>query len=70
MIGLYFLADNLGVLIEKNSKGFDQRFENTFKLTEKGFNSNQIKFAQTITSNLLGGIGLDFVFKSKNYSLF
>nr|CAG8603675.1 8759_t:CDS:10 [Entrophospora candida] len=50
-------AGNLGVLVEKNSKEFDQRFENTFKLTEKGFNSNQIKFAQSITSNLLGGIG-------------
>ncbi|CAH1761949.1 6763_t:CDS:10 [Entrophospora sp. SA101] len=50
-------SGNLGVLVEKNSKEFDQRFENTFKLTEKGFNSNQIKFAQSITSNLLGGIG-------------
>ena len=62
------LADSLETLIENKIKEFDQRFENTFKLTEKGFNDNQIKFAQAIMSNLLGGIGLDrFLFRIKYY---
>jgi len=38
------------------------RFEKTFGLREKGFDDKQISFAQTIMSNLIGGIGYLFIF--------
>ncbi|KAJ2960663.1 hypothetical protein NQZ79_g4028 [Umbelopsis isabellina] len=40
------------------SKNFNQKFEQTFHLSEKGFKSpEEIEFGQFLLSNLLGGIG-------------
>lgn len=36
---------------------FDIRFEKTFLLSHKGFNSSAVKFAQSALSNMVGGIG-------------
>ncbi|XP_037937981.1 alpha-glucosidase 2 [Teleopsis dalmanni] len=36
---------------------FDNRFENTFQLRAKGFTADEIKFAKSALSNMLGGIG-------------
>lgn len=36
---------------------FDQRFEDTFHLKEKGYDTKHISFAQSTLSNMLGGIG-------------
>ncbi|XP_017783438.1 PREDICTED: mannosyl-oligosaccharide glucosidase [Nicrophorus vespilloides] len=36
---------------------FNQRFEDTFNLQEKGYKTREIQFAQAALSNMLGGIG-------------
>ena len=56
------LAESLTSGLKSSSQEFDQRFEKAFRLREKGFNDSQIYFAQTITSNLIGGIGYSFYF--------
>ncbi|KAI8372558.1 glycoside hydrolase [Choanephora cucurbitarum] len=43
-------------LIEKE-RAFDDRFEKTFGLKQKGFKQQEIEFAQYLLSNMLGGIG-------------
>ncbi|CAI2190994.1 5523_t:CDS:10, partial [Funneliformis geosporum] len=43
--------------LESSYQEFDLRFEKTFGLSAKGFGDRQIYFAQTIMSNLIGGIG-------------
>ncbi|CAB4480583.1 glycoside hydrolase [Rhizophagus irregularis] len=50
-------SESLTSGLKSKSQEFDQRFEKTFGLREKGFNDSQIYFAQTIMSNLIGGIG-------------
>ncbi|KAJ3089596.1 Processing alpha glucosidase I [Quaeritorhiza haematococci] len=50
-------GDSLTKLFDDASETFRNRFEKTFKLTEKGFTPAQIKFAQAIMSNMLGGLG-------------
>ncbi|XP_064602223.1 mannosyl-oligosaccharide glucosidase-like isoform X2 [Liolophura sinensis] len=48
------------VFIEELSKqvtAFNHRFEETFKLREKGFHENEIQFAQAALSNMLGSVG-------------
>jgi mannosyl-oligosaccharide glucosidase len=55
------LAESLTSGLKTKSQEFDQRFEKTFGLSEKGFNDSQIYFAQTIMSNLIGGIGYCFI---------
>lgn len=41
----------------KHKTDFDRRFEDTFGLEKKGFNSSYISFARATLSNLIGGIG-------------
>ncbi|CAG8456176.1 9202_t:CDS:10 [Ambispora leptoticha] len=43
--------------LESSIREFDQRFEKTFGLSEKGFNEKEIDFAKMALSNLIGGIG-------------
>ncbi|RIA87932.1 Glycoside Hydrolase Family 63 protein [Glomus cerebriforme] len=50
-------SESLTTGLKSRSQEFDQRFEKTFGLKEKGFDGDQIYFAQTIMSNLIGGIG-------------
>ncbi|KAJ3212030.1 Processing alpha glucosidase I [Clydaea vesicula] len=50
-------GEKLTELISKNSVKFDERFENTFGLQEKGYNEEEIAFSKTLMSNLIGGIG-------------
>ncbi|GES73190.1 glycoside hydrolase family 63 protein [Rhizophagus clarus] len=50
-------SESLTSGLKSKSQEFDQRFEKTFGLREKGFDDGQIYFAQTIMSNLIGGIG-------------
>lgn len=56
------LADSFTSGLKSSSQEFDQRFEKTFGLREKGFNESQIYFAQTIMSNLIGGIGYSLTY--------
>lgn len=44
-------------LLAKKSEEFDSKFNNIFKLKEKSFKEEDINFAQSALSNLLGGIG-------------
>lgn len=44
-------------LLAKKSEEFDSKFDNIFKLKEKSFKEEEINFAQSALSNLLGGIG-------------
>lgn len=44
-------------LLAQKSEEFDAKFEKIFKLKEKSFNEEEINFAQSALSNLLGGIG-------------
>lgn len=44
-------------LLAKKSEDFDSKFNNIFKLKEKSFKEEDINFAQSALSNLLGGIG-------------
>lgn len=44
-------------LLAKKSEEFETKFDNIFKLKEKSFNEEEINFAQSALSNLLGGIG-------------
>ncbi|KAJ8957230.1 hypothetical protein NQ318_007794, partial [Aromia moschata] len=48
---------------------FDERFEATFKLRNKGFTDREIKFAQAAVSNMVGGIGY-FYGSSKVQSMY
>ncbi|KAI8882190.1 glycoside hydrolase family 63 protein [Backusella circina FSU 941] len=43
-------------LLEKE-KEFNQRFEDTFLLSQKGYSRGEVSFAQYLLSNLIGGIG-------------
>ncbi|RIB03101.1 Glycoside Hydrolase Family 63 protein [Gigaspora rosea] len=43
--------------LQSSLKDFDMKFENTFGLASKGFDDGQVHFAQTMLSNLIGGIG-------------
>ena len=54
---IILLAESLASGLKSSSQEFDLRFEKTFGLQEKGFDDNQIYFAQTIMSNLIWGIG-------------
>jgi mannosyl-oligosaccharide glucosidase len=59
---IILLAESLVSGLKSSSQEFDLRFEKAFGLREKGFDDNQIYFAQTIMSNLIGGIGYAFIF--------
>ncbi|KAI9287289.1 glycoside hydrolase [Umbelopsis sp. AD052] len=49
---------DMNAKLETATTKFDQKFENTFHLSEKGFKSpEEIEFGQFLLSNLLGGIG-------------
>lgn len=43
--------------LNEKSIRFNRKFEDTFRLREKNFTRNYIKFAKTVFSNLIGGIG-------------
>ena len=43
--------------LAKHKADFDKKFEETFQLKQKGFNSSYISFAHAALSNLIGGIG-------------
>ena len=49
-------TDLENILLEK-SHDFSDRFEHIFALKAKGYNENQIKMAESMLSNMLGGIG-------------
>lgn len=47
-------------ILQKKSSDFDNKFESVFKLREKGYNDEEVQFAQAAFSNLIGGIGYFF----------
>ncbi|KAI8977921.1 glycoside hydrolase [Pilobolus umbonatus] len=47
----------LNAEILKREVDFNNRFEDTFHLSKKGFNQEEVRFGQYLLSNLLGGIG-------------
>ena len=67
---IILLAESLASGLKSSSQEFVLRFEKTFGLKEKGFDDNQIYFAQTILSNLIGGIGYLFIFFYLRKALF
>lgn len=50
-------GDVLSNIFGQESERFNSRFSNTFNLAQKGYDHAHIKFAQTLLSNLIGGIG-------------
>ncbi|KAI8843588.1 glycoside hydrolase [Chytridium lagenaria] len=42
---------------QEASFAYENRFETSFQLRKKGYNADQIRFAQSVLSNLIGGIG-------------
>lgn len=46
-----------GLELQKLTKQFDEKFENTFGLSKKGYNKKYIEFARVAMSNLIGGTG-------------
>ncbi|RHZ88789.1 hypothetical protein Glove_21g288 [Diversispora epigaea] len=49
--------EDLTKSLEISSQGYDVKFEKVFGLAAKGFDDKHIYFAQTMLSNLIGGIG-------------
>ncbi len=43
--------------ISQHSRKFDDRFEETFKLKSKGYNTKEISMAKAAMSNMVGGLG-------------
>ena len=43
--------------LQKRMDSFDNKFEEIFQLSAKGFNEDYVKFAKSVFSNLIGGIG-------------
>jgi mannosyl-oligosaccharide glucosidase len=55
---IFVIAQDLNMKLTAANKNFDQKFEQTFHLSEKGFKSpEEVEFGQFLLSNLLGGIG-------------
>ncbi|KAI9025132.1 glycoside hydrolase [Phycomyces nitens] len=50
-------SDLLTTELVQREKAFDGRFQETFRLHEKGFSDEHVGFAQYLLSNMLGGIG-------------
>lgn len=51
------IGDDYTEILSEKQKKFTNRFEKTFNLHEKGYNTKDIKFAQSALSNMVGGIG-------------
>ncbi|KNC96421.1 mannosyl-oligosaccharide glucosidase [Spizellomyces punctatus DAOM BR117] len=47
----------LNGILNSASQKFDSRFEDSFRLYEKGFNDTQVAFAQSLLGNMIGGLG-------------
>ena len=43
--------------LQQHIDTFHSRFETTFHLNEKGFSEEEVKFAEAVFSNLIGGMG-------------
>ncbi|KAL0085821.1 glycoside hydrolase [Phycomyces blakesleeanus] len=50
-------GDSLETELAQREKTFDARFQEKFRLHEKGFSDEHVGFAQYLLSNMLGGIG-------------
>lgn len=50
-------GDILTSLLEKRKNEFNDRFEETFRLEQKGYTEREINIAKAALSNMLGGIG-------------
>ncbi len=48
---------DIATLIKENEIKYDEKFEQVFKLANKGFSEGQIRFGRAALSNLLGGVG-------------
>ncbi|XP_069779447.1 mannosyl-oligosaccharide glucosidase [Narcine bancroftii] len=46
--------------LERWKRAFDEKFDNIFHLSDKGFPPQQVKFAQAVFSNTIGGMGYFF----------
>lgn len=53
-------GENLSATLKEHRDNFDDKFEKIFKLKEKSVSPDEIHFAKTALSNLLGGIGYFF----------
>ncbi|KAJ3217244.1 Processing alpha glucosidase I [Dinochytrium kinnereticum] len=52
-----FTGSTLSTKIEEATVTFENRFEAAFGLRKKGYKSKEVKFAEAVMSNLIGGIG-------------
>ena len=50
-------APSLTAGLQASASAYDQRFEQLFSLTSKGFTSDQVDFARQMTASTIGGIG-------------
>ena len=53
----YHIAAALSAGLEASAQAYQARFDQQFKLKEKGYSTQDIEFAQTMTSSMIGGIG-------------
>lgn len=51
------ILDKYTAALKIKENEFKQRFEDTFHLKEKGYDANDIRFAEAALSNMVGGIG-------------
>ena len=51
------LANALSAGLQASSAVYSSRFEDTFQLSTKGFDTPQIDFAKSLTANMIGGLG-------------
>lgn len=51
------IGDDYTAALAEKVATFEKRFENTFKLTAKGYGASDVSFAQAALANMLGGIG-------------
>lgn len=51
------IAAALSAALQASSQLYTSRFEETFQLGNKGYNTSEVEFAQSLVSSMLGGIG-------------
>lgn len=52
-----FSGDVFQKALEEYTSSYDAKFDEVFKIHDKGFNDNEIGFAKATLSNLIGGVG-------------
>ena len=57
LIRVCYSAAALTAGLQASSAAYDTRFDETFRLSTKGYTPSEIDFAKSLTSSMIGGIG-------------